>query len=105
MVELLLVNEARKFQPYSFHLHCNPVRIVAAGSFNSTLTVKKLKDMYYNGSIKKNLKAPAFKSTFVLPAHGYTIVRFKASNPGKITKINCNKEFISFVRRILAFPK
>lgn len=82
VVELIMVDETPQFVPHTFHFHGYAVRIIASESFNRTLTVKDVEDMYYNGTIKKNLKSPVMKDTFFLPARGYVIVRFKATNPG-----------------------
>lgn len=77
-----MVDEQNYSNDHSFHLHGYTIRVVAHQSLGRPTSVEEIQKLYYNGTIKKNLKAPPFKDTFRVPGFGYTIVRFKASNPG-----------------------
>lgn len=92
VVELILVDEVKSFMPHTFHLHGYSVRVIASESFNRPIQAEEIQDMYYNGTIKKNLRSPVIKDTFLVPANGYTIIRFKASNAGNQKHVLINKE-------------
>ena len=46
------------------------------------LLMEKMKDIYYNTKIDKQLVNPPMKDTVIIPNRGYTIVRFFSDNPG-----------------------
>lgn len=53
----------------------------------SNVTLEEIERRDKLGLLKRNLKSPPYKDTFTVPDGGYTIVRFEASNPGKLSKI------------------
>ncbi len=53
---------------------------------NDAVTVDEVKKLDADGLIKRNLKTPIAKDTVRVPGGGYTIVRFKADNPGEYSR-------------------
>lgn len=68
---------------HPFHLHGHAFRVVAMERLGRNVTVEKVEKLYNAGLLKKNLESPPLKDTVTVPDGGYTILRFKASNPGK----------------------
>lgn len=50
----------------------------------SNVTLEQVAKMDKQGHIKRNLINPPVKDTVTVPDGGYTVLRFQASNPGKI---------------------
>jgi FtsP/CotA-like multicopper oxidase with cupredoxin domain len=49
---------------------------------NSSITTKTVIEMDQNGLLKRNLLKAPLKDTVTVPVGGYTIIRFRANNPG-----------------------
>lgn len=47
-----------------------------------SVLIEDIKDLDNQGKLKRNLISPPFKDTVQIPSGGYTIIRFKAQNPG-----------------------
>lgn len=67
---------------HPFHLHGHAFHVIAMERLGSNVTVNEVEKLYNEGRIKKNLVSPPLKDTITVPDGGYTIIRFKASNPG-----------------------
>lgn len=67
---------------HPFHLHGHAFHVVAMERLGHNVTVNDVEKLYNEGRIKKNLISPPLKDTVTVPDGGYTIIRFKASNPG-----------------------
>lgn len=52
----------------------------------NTTTVAEVKELDRQGLIVRNLARAPLKDTVTVPDGGYTIVRFHANNPGKISQ-------------------
>lgn len=48
----------------------------------SNVTVEEVKQLDEDGLLMRNLHDPPFKDTITVPDGGYTVLRWKASNPG-----------------------
>ena len=46
------------------------------------VSIENIKNLDAEGKLKRNLINPPLKDTVQIPAGGYTIIRFKALNPG-----------------------
>jgi len=40
---------------------------------------------FLNSNVKRMSHAPALKDTIAVPSGGYTVIKFKANNPGKLS--------------------
>lgn len=63
----------------------------------SSVTVESIKELDRAGLIKRKLHRAPLKDTVTVPDGGYTIIRFKADNPGNFIQI-------SFVYIIRTYP-
>jgi len=52
----------------------------------SNVTVQQIRDLDATGQIERNLVNAPIKDTVSVPDGGYTIIRFRATNPGKSLK-------------------
>ncbi|KAJ8663340.1 hypothetical protein O0I10_000579 [Lichtheimia ornata] len=68
MVQVILNNEDQNDHP--FHLHGNVFQVVGRG--NGT----------YDSSIQLNTTNPMRRDTISVPGQGFTVIRFRADNPG-----------------------
>lgn len=90
LVELILVDEGVTFDAtHPFHIHGTDFRVVAMERLASTTTVEQIKAMDETGLIRRNLFDAPIKDTVAVPDGGYTIVRFMATNPGRIPFLFC----------------
>ncbi|KAK0066464.1 laccase-4 [Biomphalaria pfeifferi] len=62
------------------------------GTINSTTTLEQVKAMDARGELNRNKTKAPLKDSVTVPDGGYTIVRFKADNPG-IWFFHCHIEF------------
>lgn len=70
---------------HPFHLHGYQFRVVAMEKIGSNITAAEVKELDRQGLINRTLTRAPLKDTVTVPDGGYTIVRFHANNPGKIT--------------------
>lgn len=52
----------------------------------------KIKELERNNQLKRNLDSPPIKDSITVPDGGYTIIRFRATNPG-FWLFHCHLEF------------
>lgn len=85
VVELFLVDTGFAFDAnHPFHLHGHSFRVVSIEKVGSNVTLAEVKRRDEAGLIHRNLENAPFKDTVTVPDGGYTILRFHATNPGKI---------------------
>jgi len=83
LVELLLIDEGVTFDAtHPFHLHGGSFRVVAMNRLGSNVSVEHIRHLDATGQIQRNLVNAPIKDTVSVPDGGYTIVRFRATNPG-----------------------
>ncbi|CAG9818287.1 unnamed protein product [Phaedon cochleariae] len=93
IVELIFVDEGFAYDAnHPMHLHGYNFRVVAMERMGTNVTVEEVQKRDEMGLIERNLLAPPLKDTVTVPDGGYTIVRFKASNPG-YWFLHCHLEF------------
>lgn len=81
---MVLIDKGFAFDAnHPFHLHGHAFYVIAMERLGSNVTVKEVEKRYEEGRIKKNLISPPLKDTVTVPDGGFTIIRFKASNPGR----------------------
>ncbi|VDI01894.1 Hypothetical predicted protein [Mytilus galloprovincialis] len=83
VIELVLVDEGKlQNNNHPMHLHGHSFRVVAMEKLNTSTTVEFVKVLDAMGQIKRKLTRAVLKDTVTVPDGGYTIIRFKATNPG-----------------------
>ncbi|CAK1547706.1 unnamed protein product [Leptosia nina] len=103
VVELIIVDEGVTFDAnHPFHLHGYYFRVVGMRRLAQEITVDEIKAYDKAGLMKRNLKNAPLKDTVTVPDGGYTILRFKADNPG-YWLFHCHIEFHVEVGMALVF--
>ncbi|XP_056642031.1 uncharacterized protein LOC130448620 [Diorhabda sublineata] len=93
VAEFIFIDEGVAYDAnHPIHLHGHAFRVVAMERIGANVTVDKVKQRDADGLIKRNLKSAPYKDTVTVPDGGYTIVRFKAVNPG-YWFLHCHLEF------------
>ncbi|XP_014215268.1 laccase-3-like [Copidosoma floridanum] len=83
VVELVFVDEGRyAIINHPLHLHGHFFRVVAEEKLKGNVNIDLIKKLDREGKIRRRLDRPPYKDTIKAPGGGYTIVRFKADNPG-----------------------
>lgn len=82
-VELVLIDEGTfGVDNHPFHMHGHCFSVVAMGKVGESTTAEEVAMLDSQGLIERRLESPALKDTVNIVDGGYTIVRFKADNPG-----------------------
>ncbi|XP_049856842.1 uncharacterized protein LOC126336824 [Schistocerca gregaria] len=83
LVEIVLVDPGTN-QDHPFHMHGYHFHVVAMDLLEQeeTVSLVRVKEMNENGAINKTLEGAPLKDTISVPMRGYTVIRFKADNPG-----------------------
>ncbi|KAI5644658.1 multicopper oxidase domain-containing protein [Phthorimaea operculella] len=103
VVEIVLVDEGVTFDAnHPFHLHGHNFRVVGMRRLASNTTIEQVKAFDEAGLLKRNLKNAPLKDTITVPDGGYTVIRFKADNPG-YWLFHCHIEFHVEVGMALVF--
>lgn len=93
IVEIIIVDEGVTFDAnHPFHLHGHSFRVVGMRRLANDTTIEEVKAFDEAGLLKRNLKRPPIKDTVTVPDGGYTVLRFKADNPG-YWLFHCHIEF------------
>lgn len=103
VVELIIVDEGVTFDAnHPFHLHGHSFRVVGLRRLSNVTTVDEIKAFDEAGLLKRNLVNAPIKDTVTVPDGGYTVLRFKADNPG-YWLFHCHIEFHVEVGMALVF--
>lgn len=103
VVEVIIVDEGVTFDAnHPFHLHGHPFRVVGLRRLGNETTVDEVKAFDKAGLLKRNLKNAPLKDTVTVPDGGYTVIRFKADNPG-YWLFHCHIEFHVEIGMALVF--
>jgi FtsP/CotA-like multicopper oxidase with cupredoxin domain len=87
IVEMVLIDKGYAYDAnHPFHLHGHSFRVVAMERVGSQVNVSDIRKMDLDGQIQRNLKDAPLKDTVTVPDGGFTIIRFKTSNPGNTQK-------------------
>ncbi|GAB0095780.1 Multicopper oxidase [Sergentomyia squamirostris] len=93
VVEMVLIDEGYTYDSnHPFHLHGNDFHVIGMEKLNGTASIERVKEMDKNGELYRRLKGSPIKDTVTVPHGGYTIIRFKANNPG-YWLFHCHIEF------------
>lgn len=93
VVEIILVDEGVAYDAnHPFHLHGNAFRVIGLDRVGKNVTIETIKEMDKLGQLHRNFDRPPIKDTVTVPDGGYTIIRFKADNPG-YWLMHCHIEF------------
>lgn len=103
VVEVVIVDEGVTFDAnHPFHLHGHNFRVVGLRRLATNTTIEEVKKFDEMGLLKRNLKNAPLKDTVTVPDGGYTVIRFKADNPG-YWLFHCHIEFHVEVGMALVF--
>lgn len=103
VVELIIVDEGVTFDAnHPFHLHGHSFRVVGLRRLAKDTTIDEIKAYDQAGLLKRNLKNAPIKDTVTVPDGGYTVIRFKADNPG-YWLFHCHIEFHVEIGMALVF--
>ncbi|XP_059140381.1 uncharacterized protein LOC131928383 [Physella acuta] len=93
LVELVIVDEGKPAHAYHpLHLHGHRFRVVAMDRLGDSVSMDTIKELDKNGLINRTTSNAPLKDTIIIPDGGYTILRFRADNPG-IWLFHCHIEF------------
>ncbi|XP_064087026.1 LOW QUALITY PROTEIN: uncharacterized protein LOC135201744 [Macrobrachium nipponense] len=86
-VDLVLIDEGQYGdENHPVHLHGNNFWVIGQDRphdvVGSSITRSEVMDMDARNGLTRNLDHPPLKDTVTIPDGGYTIIRFKADNPG-----------------------
>ncbi|XP_043289847.1 laccase-2-like [Venturia canescens] len=83
LVEIVFVDTSTiRNQDHPMHLHGHDYRVVSMETVGSNCSLEMVKRANEAGMISKRLEGGPIKDTVGVPASGFTIVRFIATNPG-----------------------
>ncbi|XP_075986047.1 uncharacterized protein LOC142983100 [Anticarsia gemmatalis] len=103
VVEIIIVDEGVTFDAnHPFHLHGHSFRVVGLRRLAKEITIDEIKAYDKAGLLKRNLKNAPIKDTVTVPDGGYTVIRFKADNPG-YWLFHCHIEFHVEIGMALVF--
>ncbi|KAM3962212.1 uncharacterized protein ACR2FA_003712 [Aphomia sociella] len=103
VVEIIILDEGVTFDAnHPFHLHGHSFRVVGMRRLANETTIEEVKAFDKAGLLKRNLKNPPIKDTVTVPDGGYTVIRFKADNPG-YWLFHCHIEFHVEIGMALVF--
>lgn len=103
VVEVIILDEGVTFDAnHPFHLHGHSFRVVGMRRLANETTIDEVKAFDEAGLLKRNLKNAPIKDTVTVPDGGYTVIRFKADNPG-YWLFHCHIEFHVEVGMALVF--
>ncbi|CAG9792346.1 unnamed protein product [Diatraea saccharalis] len=103
VVEVIILDEGVTFDAnHPFHLHGHSFRVVGMRRLANETTIDDIKAFDEAGLLKRNLKNAPIKDTITVPDGGYTVIRFKADNPG-YWLFHCHIEFHVEVGMALVF--
>lgn len=71
---------------HPFHLHGYSFAVLCQGTLrnitNGAERAKAVRQMFEQGQLQSFVDYPALKDVLAIPGGGYTLVRFRADNPG-----------------------
>lgn len=93
VVELVLIDEGVTFDAnHPMHLHGYKFRVIGIDRINKSTSREEVMELDRAGRIPRKLSKAPQKDTVTVPDGGYTIIRFKADNPG-MWLLHCHIEF------------
>ncbi|XP_076435749.1 uncharacterized protein LOC143275484 [Babylonia areolata] len=93
VVELIIIDEGVTFNvSHPMHLHGYRFRVIGMDKLNDSTSLSAVQALDEQGLLRRRLRRAVYKDTVTVPDGGYTIVRFKADNPG-VWMLHCHMEF------------
>ena len=91
--EFVFVDEGFTFQSnHPIHLHGTAFALMGIERLKTSVTTNEIVEMDNKGLLRRNFHRPIIKDTVTVPVGGYTILRFRADNPGT-WMVHCHIEF------------
>ncbi|XP_033122704.1 laccase-1-like isoform X2 [Anneissia japonica] len=82
VVEFVVINNVN-IVPHPMHLHGHSFRVLGQQNLNDTLDRENIIELDKRGKLQRiNIEETVVKDTVNVPQYGYTIIRWKAQNPG-----------------------
>ncbi|XP_053967412.1 uncharacterized protein LOC128868878 [Anastrepha ludens] len=97
VVEIVLVDEVQQINiSHPFHLHGMPFVVLGMGRSPDMqlqrMNLQHALDLDRRGLLERRFLKPALKDTVAVPNNGYTVLRFRADNPG-VWLFHCHFQF------------
>ncbi|WAR12214.1 LAC2-like protein [Mya arenaria] len=93
VVELVLISDGKYgMGNHPMHMHGYSFYVLGMERLNDTVDRSLIEELDSRGKLNRNLLYPVQKDTVVVPDGGYTIIRFKADNPG-FWLFHCHVDF------------
>lgn len=93
IVELVLISDGVHGPGnHPMHLHGHRFYVLGMDKLGASITRAEVEALDARGKLQRNLRNPIQKDTVLVPDGGYTIVRFRASNPG-FWLFHCHVDF------------
>ena len=77
-----MISGTNRDQDHPMHLHGHDFRVVAMQTVGSNISVDNVRRANEAGMIHKRFEGAPVKDNIGVPARGFTIIRFMATNPG-----------------------
>lgn len=97
IVEVVLIDEVHQINiSHPFHLHGAPFYVIGMGRSleenNTRMNLKLALDLDRRGLLERKYARPSLRDTVAVPNNGYTVIRFRADNPG-VWLFHCHFQF------------
>ncbi|KAK0060978.1 laccase-1 [Biomphalaria pfeifferi] len=103
LVELIILDEGKPSHAYHpVHLHGHRFRVLAMERLGDSTSLAEVKELDRAGKINRTTTQAPLKDTIIIPDGGYTVLRFRADNPG-IWLLHCHVEFHAETGMALVF--
>uniref|UniRef100_A0A7G3ARV2 Putative multicopper oxidase n=1 Tax=Lutzomyia longipalpis TaxID=7200 RepID=A0A7G3ARV2_LUTLO len=103
IVELVLIDEGFTYDAnHPFHLHGSGFHVIGMERLAGNISAEIVQELDRSGKLYRRLKGAPIKDTVTIPDGGYTIVRFRADNPG-YWLFHCHIEFHAEIGMSLVF--
>ncbi|XP_017783473.1 PREDICTED: laccase-2-like [Nicrophorus vespilloides] len=103
LIEVVYVDEGQGTTlVHSMHLHGYHFYVIGQDKLGARTTAEQVKELDRKGLLYRNFNRPIIKDTVAVADGGYTIVRFRADNPG-FWLMHCHVDFHSVLGMMMVF--
>lgn len=97
VVEVVLIDEVQQINiSHPFHLHGMPFYVIGMGRSpdeeTQRMSLKLALDLDRRGVLNRKFLTPSLRDTVAVPNNGYTVIRFRADNPG-VWMFHCHFQY------------
>lgn len=97
VVEVVLIDEVQQINiSHPFHLHGIPFYVIGMGRSpdeeTQRMSLKLALDLDRRGILNRKFSMPSLRDTVAVPNNGYTVIRFRADNPG-VWMFHCHFQY------------